>query len=39
MDSYREQLEKSLGMSMVAESDANTSISSITGKHFLNINP
>ncbi|KAM7356678.1 trio Rho guanine nucleotide exchange factor [Cochliomyia hominivorax] len=31
MDSYREQLEKSLGMSMVAESDANTSISSITG--------
>lgn len=31
MDSYREQLEKSLGMSMAGESDANTSISSATG--------
>ncbi|XP_037933419.1 triple functional domain protein isoform X2 [Teleopsis dalmanni] len=28
MDTYREQLEKSLGMSIVAESDANISISS-----------
>lgn len=36
MDSYREQLEKSLGMSMAVESDANTSISSTTGILFVN---